>query len=353
LIPHGNICQTVADKAVSAAKNLTPGAAKIDAAARWVERGLIAAAGAALTPGESKELRSRAAAIGKCERVWKVAVNLTDPTRSRLVPIRHCRQRLCPRCQAIRGRKWQDRVAPLAAECRAEGYVPKFVTLTQVSREGEPLRETRRRFEKSFRAFYRSKQFRGRSTGWCASREVTWSNGAWHYHVHMIADMTYWNQPDLSAFWQSITGDSFIVDIREACEGDEREILKYATKALTIPRDRLAELVHDLRGARMISTGGTWRGRVTDEMLEPDDNVPDGWKMVGVEELYSHVRAGARWAHVALAAVLDSLPPRGVGWVTRALTAPFDAWREIPPDAGSLDYVTERFLVEQAEAVQA
>ena len=41
--------------------------------------------------------------------------------------------------------------------------------------------------------------------------------GEWHPHIHMFALVDSWiDQQEFAEYWQSLTGDSYIVDVRRA-----------------------------------------------------------------------------------------------------------------------------------------
>lgn len=215
------------------------------------------------------EHTKRGRAILECCSQWAVWVS---PQSARPIPVSHCRQRWCPKCARARGEKWAERVEDLLQERAAAGARPKFVTLTQVSRKGERLSTALQRFNDSWRRLYRCKPYRQRVRGALMCREVTWSKGAWHVHGHALFDCQYWDVRDLSETWKKATGGSNVVWITEAKPGTEREVIKYPMKGLTIPDAMLLREATDaLRGARMVSALGEWRGLLSDAELEPVD----------------------------------------------------------------------------------
>ena len=61
--------------------------------------------------------------------------------------------------------------------------------------------------------------------------------GEWHPHIHMFALVDSWiDQQEFAEYWQSLTGDSYIVDVRRAKKkrvryaGAAAEVCKYALK---------------------------------------------------------------------------------------------------------------------------
>jgi hypothetical protein len=341
----------------------TPSRKAIHRASQWIGRQLTAQGGDGRDV-VSSDLRRRGEEILCCESSWKVAVNpravvklqgalpqiVAKGAQARPVPGYHCRQRLCPKCQAIRARKWAERTAPLLTEVRDAGRVPKFITLTQPSKVGEPLAQARERMESAWRRFSRSSAWRSRCAAWMVSREVTWSKGAWHYHLHSIVDCGYWPQADLAAAWGQYAAGAKIVDIREAKAGTEQEIVKYALKTLSVPPGKLLELIEAMHAKRTVSCGGAWHNRVKPEDCEPSDELPAGWEFIDVVALRDAQLRGEHWAHLAMAACMRWLEERhaeALARFTGALLHPDDgrrlrALRDRLPDASSVDWIFER-----------
>lgn len=101
-------------------------------------------------------------------------------------------------------------------------------------------------------------------------------SGLWHPHVHMI-----WlceTAPDahkLSAEWQAITKDSYIVDVREFY-GDTvvdgfLEVFKYALKFSDMEYSDNWEAYLKLSGKRLVDNFGLFRGVEVPDTLTDDD----------------------------------------------------------------------------------
>lgn len=107
----------------------------------------------------------------------------------------------------------------------------------------------------------------------------------WHVHAHIIADAKYLPQHELSREWLAVTGDSPIVDIRliKNAEAAASYVAKYGSKAfdsglLNSPR-RLADVILALKGSRLCTTFGEWRGK---KLTSPDKNEDSGeWQDLG------------------------------------------------------------------------
>ena len=111
-----------------------------------------------------------------------------------------------------------------------------------------------------------------KSAGGFHSIEVTNRGNGWHPHVHMI-----WlcevppNQALLSREWESLTGDSFVVDVRPLSDPVEGfiEVCKYALKFSDLS---LADNYHAfevMSGMRLIDSHGVLRGvEIPDSLLD-------------------------------------------------------------------------------------
>lgn len=192
---------------------------------------------------------------------------------------------LCPLCAIRRGAKslkaYLDRWDALRASNPA--LRPFLVTLTV--KDGDDLAERFKHLHDSQRELWKQKH-RGRHLSPLAgvlgavwSYEVKRGSGSksWHPHLHMIALAEQMpSQSLLREAWHSITGDSFIVDVRpitgDPVEGF-MEVFKYAVK---FSDQDVADTVHAfkvLRGKRLLASAGLFRGveipaDLTDEPLE-------------------------------------------------------------------------------------
>lgn len=194
---------------------------------------------------------------------------------------------LCPFCAARRAAKYlqayMGRVEQVTVENpRLRAF---FVTVTirdkpDLSEAFQHLRNAMRRMMKQ-----RSNALRGqkkvefaKALGGVHSIEVKRGKGSglWHPHAHMI-----WlceNEPDsakLSEEWLALTGDSYIVDIRE-CYGDSLvdaflEVFKYALKFSDMSLSDNWEAYEILKGKRLIDSFGCLKGVDVPENLLDDD----------------------------------------------------------------------------------
>lgn len=186
----------------------------------------------------------------------------------------HCHDRFCKPCGDARSKVIAHNLGQHVAEREV-----RFVTLTlrhvpmrlglQIDRLLTCLRNLRAR------AFWQDCV-----VGGAAFLEIKLSKDGklWHPHVHLIVEGSYMPQHRLSEEWLAVTGDSSIVDIRLVREVDDviRYVCKYASKPLdsTIFRSEhhLNEAVLALKGRRLCTTFGTWRGVELEASLPDDGN---------------------------------------------------------------------------------
>jgi hypothetical protein len=200
----------------------------------------------------------------------------------RLHAAQFCKKHLiCPMCAIRRGAKMlkaylakYEQVKPLS------DFRPYLVTLTV--KNGDDLEERVTHLRQSMRKMTQSRRdsLKGtvspvefaKSAGGFHSIEVTKRQNGWHPHVHMIWLCT--EEPDkyqLSREWKSITGDSYIVDVRPLHDPIEGflEVCKYALKFSDLS---LADNLHAfeiMSGMRLIDSHGCLRGVVIpDDLLD-------------------------------------------------------------------------------------
>jgi hypothetical protein len=100
----------------------------------------------------------------------------------------------------------------------------KLVTFTVKNGEhlsGQAVRRPRKLVTKLMRRAYYKKRVRGG----LQTIEVTDAGKGRHPHMHVLMDADYMPEAKLQRDWRELTGDSFIVDIREV--GSVEEALDY------------------------------------------------------------------------------------------------------------------------------
>jgi hypothetical protein len=173
-----------------------------------------------------------------------------------------CHDRLCVPCATLRSLRIRAAIEPLI-----RGRRLSFITLT-IAGKNEGLAEKVNRLYAGFRDLRRHPLWRAAVKGGAAFLEIRWSDtaGRWHPHFHIIANATFIPQGDLSRAWFSLTGDSYIVDIRREHRPDavRSYVAKYASKPLNqsfaSTPDLLDEAVMALKARRLVTCFGDWYG---------------------------------------------------------------------------------------------
>lgn len=184
----------------------------------------------------------------------------TDPTHYKFA-LETCRFRLCRPCALDR-----SRVIRANLETVAQHGVVRFLTLTLRS-TNEPLRITVARLHKHFRTLRRRSLWRDRVVGGAAFLEVTRNHKTrlWHAHLHCLLQGHFIPRSAIAHEWLSITGDSYIVDIR--LPHSQATVANYVTKYVTKPFNpgsstTLSDLVlaaQALEHTKLAITFGRWR----------------------------------------------------------------------------------------------
>jgi hypothetical protein len=198
---------------------------------------------------------------------------------------------LCPLCAVRRAVKtmsaYKDRYDVLKAlypDIRLS-----FITLTV--KDGEDLKERHAHLTRSFqkltsaRRRERSKfsEFKKCIAGVGSTECKRGKNSLlWHPHVHIL--VLHFDDLDsfaLSKQWHEATGDSMIVDIRPVADPNEDiggfcEVFKYALKIDDLPFVDNWHAFQTLRGKRLVTSFGEFRGVEVPESLtdEPLDSLP-------------------------------------------------------------------------------
>lgn len=161
-----------------------------------------------------------------------------------------CGKRTCSDCAKKRRAKLIATYGPWI-----KGFKwPVLITLTL--KRVEFLSEGGERIVKAFHEVRRQKWWDATAGVW--TMEYLKKPDGWHVHLHCIADARWIDQKKLSAAWQGVTGDSFIVDVRRVRNRKIAmlEVLKYCTKnaQLTSAEKDMVEMV--LKGKRFINWFG-------------------------------------------------------------------------------------------------
>jgi hypothetical protein len=188
----------------------------------------------------------------------------------------------------------------------SEGREIRFITLT-LRINNAPLGEQVTRLMRCFARLRRRVLWSKTQCGGVAFLELKRRpyNHTWHPHVHIISEGVFVEMRDLSKAWHEITGDSFIVDIRE-CKSSGHAAwyaAKYSGKAVHngVENDpeMLDEAIQALKGRRLHTCFGSWSLPAAS-----DDVSPDEWRTVGtLRSIISRSLAG----DLAARGILDLL----------------------------------------------
>ena len=234
-----------------------------------------------------------------------IVVDESDSTRL-AIHSNHCHSRWCTPCS-------RERAARIVGNLRVklnDGEI-RLLTLT-IKHNTRPLPEQIDRIYDAFRKLRRAPFWIESVDGGCAVLELKHSHttGLWHVHLHCLLDGTWIDAKDLKAEWWRITGDSFVVDIRE-CNTAERAshyVTKYVTKP--VPNcvinkpEQLREMMSAIARRRLVLTWGSWRGV---RLSEPLDATV--WKSIAsLADVYKRKQAGNLDAYTLLAHLEKILP---------------------------------------------
>lgn len=186
---------------------------------------------------------------------------------------------LCPLCAIRRGAKmlarYMERYLYLTAQ--NSDFRPFMVTFTV--KDGNSLIERYNHLKRSLKTYHKR---RHRKKGYCEARKASsavWSyefkrgsgSSLWHPHVHAIwLCRTPPIQSRVSSEWYSITGDSFIVDVRPMDMTEPMkaflEVFKYAIKFSDQSEADTWHCYQILRCKQLVGSFGGFRS-----ISEPDD----------------------------------------------------------------------------------
>lgn len=207
----------------------------------------------------------------------------------------YCGDRMCIPCATARSLKVKENLLKWTA-----GQRVRFITLTLAPKEVE-LSKQLSRLIALFSKVRESLLWRVAVKAGAYVIEIKRgeNSGRWHVHAHCLVVGSFIDQRKLSEAWRKVTGDSFIVDVREVRENEKGVdyVAKYAGKgwseAILADPDSLAECVVALRGRRLLGTFGEWRKFKLEREVE---SVTD-WKPVArLGHVFRCATGGERWA---------------------------------------------------------
>lgn len=189
-------------------------------------------------------------------RAWFVRHRHTGEVR---IASKRCHLRWCPLCQRVRRYIMTGSISAWLKDIQR----PKFVTFTLKHRE-EPISHQIDRLYRSFRNLRRWKPLKQAMRGGVWFFQITKNeiDGKWHPHIHCLLDSDYIPHEMLEVAWETVTGDSYIVDIRAV--KDVKDAADYVARYATSPCDMrklgtvdLFELAQALFGRRICGKFGS------------------------------------------------------------------------------------------------
>ena len=206
-----------------------------------------------------------------------------------------CRKHLlCPLCAIRRGSKFLTAYLQRWEIIQAANPKLKPYLVTFTVKDGPDLAERFKHLHKSQRELWMQKH-RGRAQSPLAGvLGAVWSyeikrgknSGEWHPHIHavMLAESMpsegAGNPGPMSAAWHSITGDSFMVDVRPINLADPAsgfvEVFKYAVKFSDQPPEDTVHAWVTLSSKRLLASSGCFRGVDVSENLLDDCEALEG-----------------------------------------------------------------------------
>ncbi len=245
-----------------------------------------------LSETKKLEVEKLRIAIADCGH-WLEFSNYYTVDKIRLTGAKFCKKtHLCPLCAIRRGLKvlksYVDRYDYI--KIKHPDMRASMITLTV--KNGPYLQERFDHLQRGVKRLLKRRRDyltkgRGKTQfrhveGLVGTYEVTNKGNGWHPHTHLIVlhreDI---DQDALSAEWQEITGDSFIVDIRPIQNPDNAaddfvEVFKYAIKFSDLSLSDNWQAYEILKGKRLIYSAGKFRGvSLPDEWLDEElDGLP-------------------------------------------------------------------------------
>jgi hypothetical protein len=198
----------------------------------------------------------------------------------RSYPIFRCKKLFCPDCAAERATRLGSQTEAKIREVM-KTTKGRLCFLTLTTKNAATLDGGLVKLKKSFANFKRKKVWKAHIKGYFGAFEYTFNpkTNDFHVHLHLIVLRgKFWNQSDISDAWRDVTGDSFIVDIREIKNTHKgvKEVCKYPMKPadlMTMPDEKFLEVVRMKKGTRMFVSGGCFYNVKLDDDDAADDNV--------------------------------------------------------------------------------
>jgi hypothetical protein len=230
---------------------------------------------------------------------------------------------LCPFCAMRRGAKYLQVYKQRLDVVLAENPKLRAFMVTLTVKDGENLLERFTHLRKALKRYQEQRRnaLKGqrhveyaKAIGGVMSIEIKRgkNSGLWHPHVHMIwlcNDVPSASQ--LSKEWLELTGDSYIVDVREfygeSVVDGFLEVFKYALKFSDMKLADNWEAFQTLKAKRLVDNFGLFRGvQVPDDLA--DDDIDDEFVLL----LYRFIR-GSGYNFVSQGSETDILKALDAG----------------------------------------
>lgn len=178
-----------------------------------------------------------------------------------------CRERWCPPCAEVKKNLVARNCERYFNEHLRRGGIIRFLTITQ-KHSGTSLEEQIALAKKNLLRFRRTVEWKKFVKGsvWFMQTKWSYKSQGWHVHFHILLIGEYWPQTRVSEKWQKITGDSYIVDIRQVYEKELHSVIadiaRYAglpANLLEVPAEHRSEVVHATERSRMCGATGVCR----------------------------------------------------------------------------------------------
>lgn len=193
------------------------------------------------------------------EGAW-IQVSNTKPPRYR-IRSRRCHDRFCEAC----AREKRNLVASNLYRAIPDKPL-RLLTLT-LKANGRPLTEQLKRLYSTFTRFRNAAAIKRLMWGGVSFLEVTYNakTSTWHPHLHIIFEGLYLPTDIARSTWLSLTGDSYIIDVRfiRNTRLAASYVTKYAAKTINASvwtiEPAFIEALEALQHCRTFNTFGTWR----------------------------------------------------------------------------------------------
>lgn len=244
-----------------------------------------------------EDLRTVSADLRQCAS-WLKFHHYPRLNEVKLAAAYTCKRHLvCPFCAARRGSKTVECYLERLSIVAQERPGARLALLTLTVKNGPDLQERHAHLERSWRTLQaRRRDWLKKGRGWTElakvsgalfSYEVTNKGKGWHPHLHAVVLLDDWlDQRKLSQEWHRITGDSFIVDVRQIGKGLHDivdpvgnvrpqvvdafcEVSKYALKFSDLDFSDNLHAFETLRGKRLQGAfGAFWGVKVPETLLD-------------------------------------------------------------------------------------